>query len=206
MINAEGIRRDTIAIGASAGGVEALTELLRCLPRSLPASILLVLHRPPFYETYLPRVLGRYTLLSVLEPDDGTPMVPGRVYIAPRDQHMTLQSGHLDLSRGPKEHRFRPAIDPLFRSVALHRGPHAVGVLLSGMGSDGVLGLNEIKSRGGLSLVQRPSDAIFGMLPAQAISRDHVDGSLDLRELGEALVALASGEPVENVSPPAVSR
>jgi two-component system, chemotaxis family, protein-glutamate methylesterase/glutaminase len=119
---------------------------------------------------------------------------------------MTLRAGGLELSRGPKEHHFRPAIDPLFRSVAAERGPHAVGVVLSGMGSDGVLGLNEIKSRGGLSLVQRPSDAIFGILPAQAISMDHVDGSLDLPELVKALVALAYGDTVETVSPPTVSR
>jgi len=206
MINAEGTRRDTIAMGASAGGVEALIELFRYLPRALPASILLVLHRPPFYETYLPRVLGRYTTLTVVEADDGMVVTVGGIYVAPRDHHMMLRGGRLHLSRGPKEHRFRPAIDPLFRSVALDRGRHAVGVVLSGMGSDGVLGLNTIKSHGGLSLVQRPSDAIFGILPAQAISKDHVDGSLDLRELGDALVALASGEPVETVSPPTVSR
>ncbi len=206
MINADGVRRDTIAIGASAGGVEALLELLRALPRNLPASIVLVLHRPPLYETHLPGVLGRQTRLTVLEPEDDTPIAPGHVYVAPRDQHMTLERGRLHLSRGPKEHRFRPAIDPLFRSVAADRGPHAVGVVLSGMGSDGVLGLNEIKSRGGLSLVQRPSDAIFGILPALAISKDHVDAALDVRELAEALVALASGEAVETASPPAVSR
>jgi two-component system chemotaxis response regulator CheB len=151
-------------------------------------------------------VLGRYTPLTVLEPEDGTAVLPGRVYLAPRDHHMILQAGRLELSRGPKEHRFRPAIDPLFRSVAAERGPHAVGVVLSGMGSDGVLGLNAIKSKGGLSLVQRPSDAIFGVLPAQAISRDHVDGSLDLPELAKVLVALANGETVEMVSPPTVSR
>jgi two-component system, chemotaxis family, protein-glutamate methylesterase/glutaminase len=205
MINVDGIPRDTIAIGASAGGVEALIELLRGLPGTLPAAILLVLHRSPLYETQLTLVLGRQTALTVLEPEDDTPIVPGRVYVAPRDRHMTLQRGRLQLSRGPKEHRFRPAIDPLFRSVAADRGRHAVGVVLSGMGSDGVLGLNEIKSRGGLSLVQRPSDAIFGTLPAHAISKDHVDASLDLRELADALVALASGEPVETAPPPTVN-
>jgi two-component system chemotaxis response regulator CheB len=206
MINAEGIRRDTIAMGASAGGVEALIELFGYLPRAFPAAILLVLHRPPFYETRLPRVLGRHSLLTVLDAEDGTVVTAGRVYVAPRDHHMRLQAGRLELSRGPKEHRFRPAIDPLFRSVAEDRGRHAVGVVLSGMGSDGVLGLNVIKSHGGLSLAQRPSDAIFGSLPAQAISKDHVDGSFDLREMGDVLVALASGEPVETASTPTVSR
>jgi two-component system chemotaxis response regulator CheB len=159
VINAARSRRDVIVIGASAGGVAALSALFAKLPRDLPAAIGVVIHRSPLVESHLPRVLGRWSALPVLEPGEGEVFAPGRIYAAPRDHHMVLDDSRLRLSRGPKEHRTRPAVDPLFRSAARAFGPRVVGVVLSGSGSDGVGGMIAIKGAGGLTLVQDPREA-----------------------------------------------
>src|SRR5262245_36525597 len=112
MINIERIRRNVITIGASAGGVEALSFLFSLLPRDVPAAIAIVLHRSPVFESRLPSVLARRTRLRVVEPADGEPFELGAIYAAPRDQHLVLEDGVVRLSRGPKEHRTRPAIAP----------------------------------------------------------------------------------------------
>ena len=197
MINPHRIKRDVIAIGASAGGVQPLKDLLELLPPDLPAMVAIVLHRSPYHETQLPLVLGRHALLSVLEPADRDPLLPGAVYVAPRDQHMIFEDGIVRLSRGAREHHTRPAIDPLFRSAAERYGPRVVGVVLSGMGSDGVSGLIAIKKGGGVSLVQHPGEAMFGTMPCTAIAEDDVDAMLTVEELASTLTALARGETVE---------
>jgi two-component system chemotaxis response regulator CheB len=197
VINLAQVPRDVIVIGASAGGVEALTSLFAKLPRGLPAATAVVIHRSPVFETQLPLVLGRRSGLSVLEPEDSAPFEPGRIYIAPRDRHMIIQSGLIRLSGGPKEHRTRPAIDPLFVSAAREYGPRVVGVLLSGFGADGVSGLIQIKKVGGMSLVQHPGEARAGAMPRNAIAEDDVDAVLVLDQMAECLVALSAGEPCE---------
>jgi two-component system chemotaxis response regulator CheB len=197
VINAARVRRDVIVIGASAGGVQPLKDLLQVLPPDFPATVAIVLHRSPYYETQLPLVLGRHALLSVLEPADRDPVLSGAVYVAPRDQHMIFEDGLVRLSRGAREHHTRPAIDPLFRSAAERYGPRVVGVLLSGKGSDGVSGLIAIKKVGGVSLVQHPGEARFQKMPCTAIAEDDVDAMLTIDELAVALAALARGEAVE---------
>jgi two-component system chemotaxis response regulator CheB len=197
VINAERIKRDVIAIRASAGGVEPLTDLLERLPPNLPATVAIVLHRSPYHDTSLPLVLGRHALLSVLEPADRDPVLSGAVYIAPRDQHMIFEDGIVRLNRGAREHHTRPAIDPLFRSAAQRYGSRVIGVLLSGMGSDGVSGLIAIKKAGGISLVQHPGEARFGTMPCTAIAEDDVDAMLTVDELASTLTALARGETVD---------
>ena len=201
MINGELLKRDVIVLGASAGGVQPLKELLQLLPPDLSAVIAIVLHRSPYHETQLPMVLGRHALLSVIEPGDRDPLLPGAVYVAPRDQHMMFEDGVVRLSRGAREHHTRPAIDPLFRSAAETHGPRVAGVLLSGMGSDGVSGLIAIKKAGGVSLVQHPGEARFQTMPCTAISEDDVDAMLIVEDLAQTLVALARGEAVERPRP-----
>jgi len=201
MINIERIRRNVITIGASAGGVEALSYLFSLLPRDVPAAIAIVLHRSPVVETRLPAVLGRRARLRVIEPADGEPFELGSIYAAPRDQHLMLEDGVVRLNRGPKEHRTRPAIDPLFRSAAEAYGERVVGVLLSGFGDDGVPGLIEIKKAGGLSIVQDPGEALHASMPCTAIRDDDVDAVLKLHDLAAAIVDLANGEMVD-VKPP----
>jgi two-component system chemotaxis response regulator CheB len=192
-INDERLARDVVVVGASAGGVTALMSLLAALPRDFPASGAIVLHRSPYHETQLPFVLGRRALLTVVEPEDGARIEHGTVYVAPRDQHMVVRDGVVRLERGPKQHRTRPAIDPLFCSAAAAYGPRVVGVLLSGMGGDGVTGLIAIKQAGGISLVQSPVEAQFPAMPGRAIKEDDVDGALPVTEIADALVALAHG-------------
>ena len=201
MINTERIRRNVITIGASAGGVEALTGLFSLLPRDVGAAIAIVLHRSPVFESHLPLVLGRRARLRVIEPADGDPFERGSIYTAPRDHHLMFEDGVVRLGRGPKEHRTRPAIDPLFRSAAKVYGERVVGILLSGFGDDGVSGLIEIKKAGGLSMVQDPKEALHGSMPCTAIREDDVDAVLKLRELAAAIVDLANGEMVD-VKPP----
>ena len=194
-MNAAGIARDIVVIGASAGGVEALQALLAQLPRTLPAVVAVVIHRSPMFESRLPFVLGLRAHLPVMEPGDGDPVVPGRIYTAPRDQHLVFEDGQLHLNRGPKEHRTRPAIDPLFRSAAAAYGARVLGVLLTGLGDDGVPGFIDIKAAGGLTLVQDPAEARYPSMPRTAIAEDDVDGVLRLDDLAKAIAALGSGQP-----------
>lgn len=201
MININGARRDIVTIGASAGGIEALMHLFSKLPPRLPAAIAVVVHRSPVAETRLPSVLGRSAGLPVFEPRDGQPFEAGRIYAAPRDQHLVLEDSVVRLNRGPKEHRTRPAVDPLFRSAAQVYGPRVIGVLLSGFGDDGVSGLIAISDRGGISIVQDPGEARHNSMPRNAIAEDDVDAVLPLDGIAAALVALASGHPFEAKRP-----
>jgi two-component system chemotaxis response regulator CheB len=202
-MNEQRIRRDAIVIGASAGGVTALTELFHAFPANLPAAVAAVLHRSPHYETRLPLVLGRRAKVRVLEPADGVPFERGSVYVAPRDQHMLIDGERMRLERSAKEHRTRPAIDPLFRSAAKSFGDRVVGVLLTGGGEDGVQGLIAIKQVGGISLAQDPHEALAPSMPSKAIVYDDVDAALPLAMIAKALVALAYGEPFDAPRTPA---
>jgi two-component system chemotaxis response regulator CheB len=198
MLNAEGQPRDVVVVGASAGGVQALIRILTKLPGDLPAVLGIVLHRTPYHETRLPWVLGRHSALKTLEPHDGAPLERGTAFVAPRDQHLLFDKERVHLSRGPREHMTRPAIDPLFRSAAAAFGPRVVGVLLTGFGGDGVPGLIQISGAGGLSLVQDPREAPHPAMPCRAIAEDDVDAVLTLDRIVETLIALAWGRPVSD--------
>jgi two-component system chemotaxis response regulator CheB len=198
MINAERRARDVVVIGASAGGVEALTTLLTKLPPDLPASVAIVLHRSPYYGgSILPKVLGRRAVIAVREPAHGEKVQTGQVYVAPRDQHMVLNNGCFELHRGPKEHYTRPAIDPLFAAAARAYGPRVVGVQLSGSGDDGVAGLLAIGAAGGITIAQEPSEAAYPAMPLNAMLFDHIDAVLPLDGIADALVTLAHGGALE---------
>jgi two-component system, chemotaxis family, protein-glutamate methylesterase/glutaminase len=158
----------------------------------------MVIHRSPYFESRLPHVLGRRSRLPVIEPEDDQAFAPSCAYIAPRDLHMIIRDGHIGLSRGPKQHRTRPAIDPLFTTAASVYGPRVVGVLLTGRGGDGVSGLIAIKAAGGLSIAQDPTEAPHPTMPTTAIVHDHVDAVLTVAEIAQALVKLACGPPAES--------
>jgi two-component system chemotaxis response regulator CheB len=196
MITGERRLRDLVVIGGSAGGVMPIMQFLELLPSDLPAAVAVVLHRHPFHETHLPQVLGRRAGLTVMEPLDGDPIQRGVVYVAPRDEHLLIQDGVLRRDRGPKQHRTRPAIDPLFVSAAASHGRRVVGVLFSGMGSDGVTGFLTIKAAGGITLVQAPQEAQFPTMPMRALHEDDVDGALPVPELARAVAVLANGVTV----------
>jgi two-component system chemotaxis response regulator CheB len=125
--------------------------------------------------------------LPVREAENGLPIENGHVYLAAPDHHLLLFAGHMMLGRGPRENMVRPAIDPLFRSAALHYGPRVIGVVLSGLLSDGAAGLNAIKRCGGVALVQDPSDAIADEMPRRALETTTVDLCVPGVQLGDVL-------------------
>ncbi|OLD97579.1 MAG: hypothetical protein AUI36_45465 [Cyanobacteria bacterium 13_1_40CM_2_61_4] len=188
-----GPRRDLIVIGASAGGVQALRQLFGALPGDLPAAVAVVIHRSPFAESMLADVLDRSAVLPVSEPAHEERFETGHIYLAPRDHHLIVSDGHFLLTRGAKEHYTRPAVDPLFRSAAESAGRRVIGVVLTGSGDDGVIGLIAIKAAGGMSLVQDPAEALHDSMPETAIEHDDADAILTISELAEELPRLAAG-------------
>jgi len=194
-INAKGVKRDVIVIGASAGGVMALVELFAALPAGLPASIGVVLHRSTS-PGELVSVLGRRSLLPVIEPKDFSAMKRGVIYLAPADHHLLFENGGVILYRGPKEHSTRPAIDPLFRSAAAQYGKRVLGILLTGGGEDGVSGLIAISQASGVTLAQDPDDAYMPYMPINAMRFDNVAGVFPLRDMAAVVTALAKGHTV----------
>lgn len=192
-------KRNIIVIGASAGGVDALKKLLAPLPADLDAAIFIVWHMAPSIRGILPQMLSHVTPIAVSNALNGEPVQANHIYVAPPDHHLLLENGHVRITRGPKENRFRPAIDPLFRSAALHYGNRVIGVILSGALDDGTAGLWTIKEQGGLALVQDPDEAEVPSMPESAIREVAVDHVLPAGQLGAKLVELVK----QTVSPTA---
>jgi len=133
--------------------------------------------------------------LPVRWAENGLPIENGHVYLAPADGHLLLADGHTMLGSGPPENMFRPAIDPLFRSAALHYGPRVIGVALSGLLSDGAAGLNAIKRCGGLAVAQDPAEAIADQMPRRALEATTVDPCVPADRLGDLLSDLVREKP-----------
>ncbi|MDP9364258.1 MAG: chemotaxis protein CheB [Chloroflexota bacterium] len=183
--------RDIVVIGASAGGVEALIALVRGLPADLPAAVFVVLHTPPYAVSRLPQILERSCPLPAAHAANGEPILPGRIYVAPPDRHLLLRPGHVALTRGPRENHARPAVDPLFRSAARAYGRRVVGVVLSGALYDGAAGLLAVKTRGGVAVVQDPTEAAVAGMPRSALRLVQADHVLPVAEIAPAIVRLS---------------
>lgn len=188
-----------IAIGASAGGIEALWSLLAALPKDLAAAVLVVTHIPAHSESILDRVLAMKSTLPVKAVDDGEPLRAGWVYVPRVDHHLLIDGPVVRSTRGPKECRVRPTINVLFRSVAESCGPRAIGVVLSGTLDDGTAGLWAIKERGGRAYVQEPEDAMHDSMPRSALEHVAVDGvataALLASLIKDAVVAVSAAAP-----------
>lgn len=188
---------DAIVIGASAGGVEALMSLARELPAGLPAAVFIAMHLSPASPALLSGMIDRAGPLSASYATDGEVARPGRIYIAPADQHLFVEpGGRMRVWRGPKENGFRPAIDPLFRSVARAYGPRAIGVILSGYLDDGVLGLLLIKRQGGVAVVQDPATAVCPDMPQSAVENVDVDHVVTIDQMSALLARLVGERPL----------
>jgi two-component system, chemotaxis family, protein-glutamate methylesterase/glutaminase len=187
----EMVRHDIVVIGASAGGVEALTRLMRDLPPGLPASLFVVCHFPPSDRSVLPDILSRAGPLLATHAIDGEPFHPGHVYVAPPDFHLLLAEGQrLRLTRGPRENHHRPAVDVLFRSAARTYGPRVIGVVLTGSLNDGSAGLLAIRAAGGVAIVQDPADAAVAAMPDSAARIAGADHRVAVDRLAPLLVKL----------------
>jgi two-component system chemotaxis response regulator CheB len=178
-----------VVMGASAGGVEALTTVVAGLPEELDAAVCIVLHLAPGAESRLAEIVARAGPLPAVQARGGEPLEPGRIYVAPPDRHLTVRDGHAVVTRGPHENGVRPSIDVLFRSAALAFGRRTVAVVLSGTRDDGVAGASAVGVRGGCVVVQDPDDALFAVLPAHTVARDHPDRVLPLADLAPAIAA-----------------
>jgi two-component system chemotaxis response regulator CheB len=184
-----------VTIGGSAGSVNALKVILKGLPEDFPAAVLAVTHIGA-RTSILPSLLERSSRLPVRHAMQGEPIVPGQVLLAPSDLHLTVardgSHAFAQLSRAAKENHARPAIDPLFRSAAAAYGPDAIGVVLSGFLDDGTVGLQAIKARGGIALVQDPGEAEAPDMPTSALEHTTIDFVRRVDEIAPTLVELAA--------------
>lgn len=188
---ADGVDR-VVVVGASAGGIEATTQLVRGLPADLPAAVLVAVHLSSDAPSALPRILARAGELPALHPADGEAMRAGVIYVAPPDHHLLVDGRRVRVVRGPRENGHRPAIDPLFRSAARHYGPRAVAVVLSGVLDDGSAGMRAVKQAGGVGVVQDFEDALYDAMPRNAMAAAPVDHVVPAAEAGPLVAKLVA--------------
>ncbi len=189
--------RNIIVVGASAGGFEALKTLVGALPKDFAASIFVVWHMSPDIRGVLPQVLNQFKTVYAANAYDGERIEPNRIYVAPPDRHLLVEQGRVRVTRGPKENRFRPAVDPLFRSAAYAYHNRVIGVVLSGALDDGTAGLWTIKHRGGIAVVQDPNEAEVPSMPENALREVAVDYSVSVSEMAGLLVRLSEEQVAE---------
>jgi two-component system chemotaxis response regulator CheB len=185
-------RIEAVVIGASAGGVEALNELLPALPASLQASLFIVLHLPRERPSLLVEIYEKRCALPVREAEDKEPVEPGTVYFAPPDYHMLIeQSRQIALSADEPVHYSRPSIDVLFESAADVYGDRLLGLILTGGNEDGAAGLHAVHRAGGVTVVQKPDNAKVPLMVLSALQRSPADFVLPLNQIAALLAALA---------------
>jgi two-component system, chemotaxis family, protein-glutamate methylesterase/glutaminase len=184
--------RKVVVIGASAGGVEAISYIASQLPRDFDAAVFVVLHISPSAKSMMPQILSRSGRLPAVHAGTSEPIREGVIYVAPPDKHMLLRDGLVVTTDDAREHGHRPAVDPLFRSAAEAYGERAVGVILTGNLSDGAAGLAAIKAHGGVAIVQDPDEAAHSGMPSTAIEQVDVDAVLQLSLIVPAIIQATS--------------
>lgn len=191
-------KHDVIVIGASAGGVEAISRIVADLPREVRAAVLVVLHISRG-RSMLPEILTRAGRLPAAHPTDGEPLQYGRIYVGPPDHHLVILDSTVRIVHTASENGVRPAVDPLFRSAARAYGPRVIGVVLTGALDDGTSGVAAIKEAGGVTIAQDPEEAFAPGMPRSAIASGMIDHVVALRDIPLLLTAL-----VEEDAPPQV--
>jgi two-component system chemotaxis response regulator CheB len=176
--------RNLIAIGASAGGIKAIIKVLEGIPETIDAAIMIVLHvsRKSNPDNII-EIFQRHTALQCEVARDKMEIEKGKIYLAQPEHHLMVKDQIIRLNQGPEENRYRPSIDVLFRSVAVHFGNRAIGIILTGMLDDGTSGMYAIKNCGGLCLIQNPSEAEYSDMPQNVLNRVEVDFMGDLAEI-----------------------
>ncbi len=180
---------EVVAIGASAGGLKALTEVLSLFPADFPVPIVIVQHLDPRHKSLMAEILQRHCKMLVKEAENGEELQPA-VYIAPPNKHMLISDGKVVLTSTEFVHYSRPSIDLMFESVAAGFGDKVIGVILSGTGVDGAQGIKAIKERGGTTIAQNAETSEHFGMPQAAISTGAVDFVLPLLEIAPAVLAL----------------
>jgi two-component system, chemotaxis family, protein-glutamate methylesterase/glutaminase len=200
-------KRDIVVIGASAGGVEAVTRLISLLPSDFSASIYVVIHIPASRPSSLPSILQKAGRLKARHPKPNEVPRNGIIYVGPPNFHLLLKNEGLVLGRGPRENGHRPAIDPLFRTAVQTYGRRAIGILLSGMLDDGSAGFADIHQGGGITIVQDPREATFPDMPLNATKGVKVDYVLPVAEIARLLPDLVREEiqPEVSAMPPKIT-
>ncbi len=190
-----------VAIAASAGGLKALSEVVSAMPADFPAAIVVVQHLSPQYPSQMAEIISRRTTLAVKQVEEGDLLQPGKVYIAPPDQHLLAKSdGTLSLSQSELVHFVRPSADLLFESVAASFKDWVVGVVLTGTGRDGALGVQAIKKMGGTVVAQdKATSECFGM-PEAAIDTGSVDWVVPLNEIATTLISLVNSRRIRKAT------
>jgi two-component system, chemotaxis family, protein-glutamate methylesterase/glutaminase len=189
-----GFAFDVVAIAASAGGMKALQSVLSGLGEEFPAAILVVQHLDPRHKSLLAEILSRRCSLTVVEASAGDRLVAGRVYIAPPNRHLLVNSdGTLTLSESELVHFVRPSADLLFESVAGSIKERVIAVVLTGTGTDGSMGVNAVKKMGGTVIAQDEATSEFFGMPGAAIATGDVDFVLPLQDIASALVTVVRG-------------
>jgi two-component system chemotaxis response regulator CheB len=186
--------RDIVVVGASSGGVEAISKIVAGLPEHFAAAIFVVLHIGEHARSHLPDILNRSGKLPAAHAVAHEPIRRGRIYVAPPGLQTYVQHGRLSVRRGPQENLHRPSIDALFRTAAHHYGPRVVGVVLSGALDDGSAGLLAVKEGGGVTIVQDPDDARVPDMPANAMARTAADYVVPSDEIAALLVSLIAAD------------
>ena len=181
-----------LAIGTSTGGPNALAEVVPLLPRDFPVPIVIVQHMPPLFTRLLAERLGKQSAIRVHEGEPGAKLEAGHAWIAPGDFHMTVvregNTALLAMNQNPPENSCRPAVDPLFRSVAGAFGPNVLAVVLTGMGSDGVLGSQIVRERGGQVYVQDEATSVVWGMPGQVAAAGLADAVFPLGSMAQEIV------------------
>lgn len=178
-----------VAIGAAGGGLEPLRRITERLPRNCRATVFVVMHSGA--ASLLPEILSWHGKLAVEFARAGDPVKAGRIYVAPPDHHMCVVADHISLNQKPRVHNVRPAIDPMFASIAKAYRERVMGIVLSGAGKDGAAGIVEIERLGGCALVQDPRQAMSPSMPEAAIAADAPE-SLSIEDIAVRVLAFCS--------------
>ncbi|AII53480.1 chemotaxis protein CheB [Hymenobacter sp. APR13] len=185
-----------IVVGTSSGGLQALVQLVAQLPATLPAAVLVVQHLAANSSgAHIVHHLSLHTSLSCQVATDEQPIQAGHLYLAPADRHLLVFEGRLLVTKGPRENSYRPAVDALFRSAAVHYGSAVIGVVLTGMLHDGTAGLDFVKRCGGRAVVQDPQDADYPSMPETALRNVAIDYVTPLPQMGQLLQELTRVPP-----------
>ena len=189
-----------IVIGASAGGFEAIKTIIKNLPPDFKPPVFIVWHISPRVKGILPHVLNQLNSIPASNAYNNEPIKASHIYVAPPDYHLLVEKDKVLVTHGPKENRFRPAVDPLFRSAAYAYRERVIGVILSGALDDGTAGLWTVKNFGGTAIVQDPVDAEFSSMPENAMRQVNVDYCVGVSEIANLLVRLSKEEVTKNTT------